>query len=153
MLNNFASTDGHRNLTDTGPARSATAGEAERLERRAVRASRWFAGYLAVIGLASAAWITLIETVFVDGFERALAGSAWAIVVLVAAYLAERQAVHPRGATRYQLVAGAIWLVAYLFAVGPFVRGVYGEQLLPWVIGSLVISLPFFVAAVLVLRR
>ncbi|HET6381293.1 MAG TPA: hypothetical protein VFH63_09750 [candidate division Zixibacteria bacterium] len=153
MLNQFSSTDRHRNPQPVRSERPLTPDDVERLERGVTRAGRWFAGYLALIGLVSAAWLTVIETTFAEGIARWLAVSAWPIFVVVVSHVAERQAVHPRGATRALAVATAIWFAAYLFAVGPFLRGTYGQQVLPWVIGSLLMSLPFFVAAARYLWR
>lgn len=158
MLNLFTSSDAPRRQgaaadeTIGQAARSAREG-ADRLARRARRATRWFAGYLALIGVASAVYVTVIETTFTEGFARALAGVPWVIVVMLAGWWAERQAVYPRGGTRIQATAATIALVAYLFVVGPFVRGVYGEAFGPWAIASVAIALPFFVAAAFVLLR
>lgn len=135
------------------PYSSDAPAEAKRLRARATRASRWFAGYLALVGAASAACLVLIETVFADGFARAVATAAWAVAITLAGWWAEGHDVHPRGATRYQVGAFATWFGMYLLLIGPFVRGTYGQELLPWINASAVMSLPFFVAAGLVLVR
>lgn len=148
MVNHFATQD-----INESARRSATPADADRMRDRALRAGRWFGWYMVLIGVVSAVYLTVIETVFVDGFERALAGSVWALIVILASAWAQRQAVQPRGGLRLLVIAAAIWLGAYLFLIGPFVRGVYGEALVPWIIGSAVLSLPFFVGAAMILLR
>ncbi len=113
----------------------------------AVAAGRWFSGYLTAFGVASAIWITLLESVFPDGFSRGLTAGAWAVFVVLANQWAERHAVYPAGATRSLYLATTAWFLLYLLPVGPFVRWQFGTEFLPWVIAALLLSAPFFVAA------
>ena len=129
----------HRPPTPTIDAESARA--------RAIAAGRWYSGYLATIGVASASWIVLLESVFPYGFPYALTTGAWAVFWALASWWAERHAVFPAGASRALNLATAVWFLSYLLIVGPLVRWQFGTALLPWVIASLLLSAPFFIAA------
>lgn len=126
---------------------SQAVADAERMRARAVHAGRWFSGYLVAIGVVSAVEITLMETVFPDGLARATVTAVWAIFVMVTSSLAERQAVWPAAATRRIWIAGGTWFGLYLFVIGPIVRWQFEHAVLPWALASVVMSLPFFIAA------
>lgn len=127
--------------------------DVEQLRSRTVRAGRWFSGYLVVIGLVSAASIVVIETVFPDGFARSLTVAAWAVFIVLAGWWAEQRSAYPAGASRYLVTATVIWFGAYLLVIGPLVRWQFGEAMLPWIIAALAMSIPFFAAAAILLRR
>lgn len=127
---------------------------ASRAHERAVAAGRWFGGYLAVLGIASAVWIVLLEAVFPEGFSRSLVAGVWAVFVVLSNWWAEqRHLVYPAGATRTLIVACAVWFLAYLLVGGPLVRWQFDTALLPWTFAALVLSLPFFVAAAAIRGR
>lgn len=144
MLKHIDSTRGER--TTHAPPRTA-AQLADRARRRAVDSGRWFSGYLVLLGLVSAVWITLLEAVFSDGLQRLFIGAVWAIIWLGASWWAERHTVFPAGANRVLWLAFGTWFGLYLVVIGPIVRGQYGDALVPWAIGSLLMSAPFLVAA------
>lgn len=126
---------------------------AERARRAAVRAGRWYAGYLAIMGLASAALVVLMEAVVPDGFARSLVSVGWALVIMAAAWWAEQRSAFPANASRVTWIAFGIWLVAYILIVGPIIRGTFDNQLIPWLLAAIGMSIPFFVAAAMILRR
>lgn len=126
---------------------SAMSAEVERVRARALAAGRWFSGYLAAIGVASAVWIVLLEAVFNEGFSRSITAGAWAVFMALAGWWAERHAVYPAGATRALLLAIGVWFLAYLVLVGPLVRWQFDTALLPWAVAAVLLSVPFFVAA------
>jgi hypothetical protein len=132
----------HRDQT-----RSQAVTDAERARARAIDAGRWFSGYLVVIGVLCAAQITLMETFFPDGFARAIVSAVWAACMFLIAWRAERRSVWPAGATRRMWIAAGTWYGLYLFVIGPIVRWQFEQALLPWILASMVMSLPFFIAA------
>lgn len=140
-------------VPETDRARTPVVADAERARVRAIEAGRWFGWYLAVIGLVSAGWLVLIETAFAEGIARLLAAATWAALVVLASMWAERHAVYPKGATKYLWLAFATWFALYLLLIGPLVRWQFGDALLPWMVASALMSLPFLIAAALVLRR
>lgn len=127
--------------------------DADALRRRTIRAGRWFSGYLVVIGLVSAASIVVLEAVFQNGFARSLTVAAWALFIVLAGWWAEPRSAYPAGASRYLVIATVIWFGAYLLIIGPLVRWQFGEAVVPWIIAALAMSIPFFAAATLLLRR
>jgi hypothetical protein len=129
-----------------GPSSSLVA-DAERVRTSAVKAGRWFSYYLIGFGVASAIWIVLLDSVFPEGFSRALTAGAWAVFVALANVWAERHAVFPAGATRLLYIATAAWFLLYLLVVGPVVRWQFDTALWPWTVGALIASAPFFIAA------
>lgn len=133
--------------------RAPTVANAERMRTRAVNAGRWFGGYLAVVGVVSAAWIVLVETVFDDGLARVAVSVGWAALIILASRWAERHVVYPAGATRHMYVAFAVWFVLYLLIIGPLVRWQFGNSVPAWTLASALMSLPFVVAAAQILRR
>jgi hypothetical protein len=131
----------------------ATNANAEQSRDRAVAAGRWFARYLVLVGLASAGLIVVQEVYFSDGLARVLAGLPWLVVMIGLSWWAEHQSVYPKGATRYMGASIGIWLALYLVAVGPFVRLQFGDDLGAWLVAAVLLSVPFFASAGLVLRR
>jgi len=127
--------------------RSQAAADAERVRARAIDAGRWFSGYLVAIGVISAVEITLIETFFPDGFARAIVSAAWVVCMLLLSWRAAQRSVWPAGATRRMWIAAGTWFGLYLFAIGPIVRWQFEHAVLPWALASVVMSLPFFIAA------
>jgi hypothetical protein len=121
--------------------------DAERVRTRAVAAGHWFSWYLVAFGVASAAWIVLLDAVFPEGFARSVSAGAWAVFVALASLWAERHAVYPAGASRALYLATAAWLLLYLVLVGPLMRWQYDTALLPWTLAALLLSAPFFIAA------
>jgi hypothetical protein len=129
------------------------ASSADRSRERAVVAGRWFARYLVFVGVASAALVVVQEVFFSDGLARVLAGLPWLLVMVGLSWWAEQQSVYPAGATRYMWASIGGWLALYLVALGPFVRWQRGDDLFPWIAAAVACSVPFFLAAGLVLRR
>jgi len=133
---------------------SSPAADAERVRTHAVAAGRWFSGYLAALGVASAILIVLSNSVFPEGFPRSLTTGAWAVfVVALASWWAKRHAVYPAGATRSLYLATAVWFLLYLLLVGPLVRWQFDTALLPWTLAALLLSAPFFIAAAWIRAR
>ncbi|MGP4015801.1 hypothetical protein [Saccharopolyspora sp. 5N708] len=123
------------------------------LRARAAAAGGWFRWYLVALGIVSAVQIALVETVFSEGFARYVVIAGWAIVWTLAGLWAERRAVFPAKAKWYVMGAMAVWFGCYAVLVGPLIRWQFGTSLLPWVLAALGLSLPFFIAAVLVKTR
>ncbi|MDA3648398.1 hypothetical protein LZ318_04945 [Saccharopolyspora indica] len=135
-------------------ANEATAAEslakAEELRARTAGAGWWFSWYLVALGVVSAAELTLIETVFAEGFARSLVIGAWSVCLMLGSWWAAQRTVVPIKATACTMVAFVAWFGAYLVMVGPLVRWQFGTEVLPWAIAALGLSIPFFVAAVVV---
>ncbi|MCI2423229.1 hypothetical protein MOQ72_38000 [Saccharopolyspora sp. K220] len=127
--------------------------KAESLRARAAAAGVWFRWYLVALGIVSAVEIALLETVFSQGFASGLVIGGWAAIVVLAGWWAERHAVFPVRANWYSVGAIAVWFGLYSVLVGPLVRWQFGTALLPWALASFGLSLPFFIAAVLVKKR
>jgi hypothetical protein len=134
-------------------APSSLVADAERVRTQAIAAGRWFSYYLIGFGVASATWIVLLDSVFPEGFSRGLTAGAWAVFVALATVWAERHTVYPAGATRLLYLAAAAWFLLYLLVIGPLVRWQFGAALLPWTLGALLASSPFFIAAAWVRAR
>jgi len=153
MLNNISSANETGTQNDGDDRDVPSVQDAERMRTLAADAGRWFSGYLAVVGVVSAGWIVLLESVVDDGLPRIATAAGWAVFIVLASWWAERHVVYPAGATRLMTLAIGVWFAAYLFAVGPIVRGQFGDALVPWIVASAVMALPFFVVAALILRR
>ncbi|MER7080397.1 hypothetical protein SAMN02982929_00470 [Saccharopolyspora kobensis] len=121
--------------------------KAEALRARTALAGRWYSWYLVVLGLVSAAEITLVETVFAEGFARYLVIGAWSACLVLGSWWAARRTALPIKAGSCLIAAIAVWFGAYLLLVGPLVRWQFGTELLPWAMAALGLSVPFFIAA------
>jgi len=127
-------------------ARTALA-EAERIREQAVRSGRWFSGFLAALGVASIAWITLLEAVWPDGGARNYTAAGGAALFLLASWRAEQRRVFPQGASRRLMVSAIVWFTLYLLVIGPLARWKLETSPPGWIAAATVMALPFFVAA------
>lgn len=141
-------------MTEPDMGRSEpTAAQVKQIEDRAAKAGRWFSGYLVMVGVVSAAWLVLMEVAFSEGLARVGVSVGWAAAMLLANWWAERHAAFPIGASRHTTVAFVVWFALYLLLIGPWVRGRFGDEVLPWAVASVLMSTPFFIAAGLMGRR
>jgi hypothetical protein len=129
------------------PDAGAALRDAERAQSRTRAASRWFAGYALLLGLAAFALIVAVEVFFHAGATRLVAATAWAVAVGLLGWWAESHGAYPPRAGRRLLVANAVWFGLYLLVVGPLVRWQAGPSLGWWAVASAVLASPFLLVA------
>jgi hypothetical protein len=129
------------------PDAGATLRDAERAQSRTRAATRWFAGYALLLGLAAFALVVAVEVFFHAGAARLVAATAWAVTVGLLGWWAESHGAYPPRAGRRLLVANAVWFGLYLLVVGPLVRWQAGTSLGWWAAASAVLASPFLVVA------
>lgn len=134
---------------DAGPL-TRRAGEASRTVRGA---GRWFAGYLMLLGVFATGFVFTKETVFHTGSARFYAILPWGLALFGLIWWAESHDVHPRGGSRWLLVAAGLNFAIYVLLVGPLVRWQAGTSPGWWALASVLFASPFFVAAFLYRRR
>jgi len=129
------------------PDAGATLRDAERAQSHTRAATRWFAGYALLLGLAAFALVVAVEVFFPSGATRVGAAAAWAVAVVLLGWWADSHGAHPPRAGRRLLVATAVWFGAYLVLVGPLVRWQAGTSLGWWAAASALLASPFVVVA------
>ncbi|CAM3813185.1 hypothetical protein GCM10009799_00410 [Nocardiopsis rhodophaea] len=125
----------------------AALAEAERMRGRSLRAARWFRVYLVVAGLLAVGFIVGLEALYPNGWERYVVIAVWGALTVLAGQWVDRRGAFPVGGRRRFYIAGTIWLLLYLVGIGPLVRWQFDTSLPMWTVASLVMALPFFIAA------
>lgn len=130
-------------------AAGAALTRAETLQRRVRRRSRWYVRYLQIYGAGA-----FVATLLLGLGPRGVAASVavWGAVVAALSAYAVRQPVSRHGFTRRHAMIIASWAVLYAAVLMPGVLWFEGE-LLWWLPGAVVVSLPAFLGARLEGRR
>jgi hypothetical protein len=137
----------------TMPDPRAMLSNASRAERETRAASRWYRGYLLLMGVLAFAVIVAIEAFVPWGPARYAALAAWALAMGFLGWWAESHDVFPARARRRLYIAMALWFGSYLVVIGPLVRWQADTSLAWWSVAAAVMASPFLVAAWLQRRR
>jgi len=129
------------------PDAGAQLRDAARVQDRTRAATRWFAGYALLMGLAAVALVVAVEVFFPSGLTRLVAAAGWAVAVGLLGWWADSHGAYPQRAARRLMVATAVWFGAYLLVVGPLVRWQAGQSPGWWGLAAAALAAPFLVVA------